>query len=471
MIRILVYEDEPEVVQALVNAFANGLKPGEEIEIIWFETGFDPPRKKSIQPGEPFAPELNPEIVWFDTRDPRRERPIYPIKVEAGYEPWLIRIETQHAAPTWPPQERGKCEWHQEEFREVILDIYHEPSPGRSTEVGRDFADWFELANFRGPRSVITRRGRPLNWPIKYKRFHKKEDPDWDVKCVDKTLSELRNEKEQQIAGRIEAFHVDCLGRNPTKFLSDFDAQSLDAIRATTDRVNERIPKDWHALYFGPDRTVADYLCKYFRLRLYTNKARAIAPISELAEVLLEINQLRGEKPRVVWLDFGEEAIFDNKSATELADTKCIKREGDKIVDEIPVFPPKGDRNLAANLVFFILAKEERVSSTLMETFERCNVFFVSRSDILKHPHVWTVINVGELADSYANFSREYQLAQGEIVEKTIRDRWKVKFRRGSLNPRSFSSKRDSYPLRSRFHPAFHQEQKSKGESTILSVK
>lgn len=431
MIRILVYEDESEVVERLVAAFAKGLEPGEEIEIIWFETGFE----ESIPEEADVADDLKPKVVWFDFHsDPKREHPIYPIKVEAGHEPWRIHIRAQ-SSPTWPPNERAKSEWHQEEFRGVILDIYYESAPGTLTAVGPDFAAWFAQAKFRGPQSVLTRRGRTIGGFRGYKRFHKKEDPNWDVECVDYTLLKLRNEMAKP--GRIEAFHVDYLGRNPTQFISEFNIQCTDATRRPNKRATGRVTKRWTALYFGSHPNVGEFLCKYFGLELF----KAV-PMAELANVMVELNQLRSEKPRVVWLDLGEDAILGNDGAINLTDTKYVERDADdNVTKEIEIFPPDGAHNLGANAVFFILAKEELVSRAVMERLDRCNVFFVQRSEILEYPHIWAATTVADLENAFENYSMEYHSAQGEEVEKEIRAGWKISFRRGSLNERSWNKK------------------------------
>jgi hypothetical protein len=361
MYTILIFEDNEDHARVLLDAIADRLERGETAK-----------------------------IVWWDDRLKEDDRPIYPIEAADGYQGYVCELVTGKRIEVrqLTDGDRGKCSWWQEEFDAAIIDIFIEGT--REDRVGYRYAEWLRMADFRGPVTLITERKNAVNRFTEFGKVHK-GDGDWAGKTADRMLRGIRRPKARE--ERRHRLHVNFRGRKPEYVRRYLEDETLAQA------------ENWYSICFGNDKRTARQLREFFNLPRYNfNNAEVIA-VSEFAKTLVKIDNRPRARPRVVWVDLGEDSVIDDGVIGPL-------------VDQNPAFQPDNPA-LAANPIFVFLAEEEAVGTASIELLSRCNGFVARRSDIVNFPSVWIGTRVLELARAYADFR---EAARGRLDKRPWSD-------------------------------------------------
>lgn len=151
--KVLIYDDEEEVVDNIISETRKTLGPSDSREFVHFRRGFN----------------------W--DRGKYRED-LHPAELPSGYEPDVFVVTAANIT-----RKKGKHVWWQAEFAGAILDIYDEGGE----PLGNKFADWLNLAEFDGPIVVISKgpqRGDHFGRLRSYETVSKTKE-NWPAKVVE----------------------------------------------------------------------------------------------------------------------------------------------------------------------------------------------------------------------------------------------------------------------------------------------
>jgi hypothetical protein len=343
----LLFEDEQDAGEQLLNELTRQ-SGDDEHRVVWFKRGFDPPAGRQV----------------------------YPVSVEDGFElPEVFAVTKAGRRPLDSAQT-----WRQSQFDAAILDLILQK---RGIPVGFDYAEWLELAGFRGPVVIVSQQDRDQRQfkSLDILHLHKLED-EWERRAINRVLIGTRAGVTGERKPQRRFLPVNYLGREPITLLSSFYAQSGGT------------QQDWRCIYFGRDEQFEKHLRQFFDLKPYASD-KVIYPISDLENVLKEADK-QGRKPKVVFIDCEAWVEKDDEN----------NERTNRLTDSLARLACAAFSGLAARPIGMFLGKLDackRERSALAGS----NAVFVQRDKLLTAPSVWAGEAVERFAISYSRLWEE----------------------------------------------------------------
>lgn len=265
--KVLMFEDDREHGLAVLDAIEAELKPGETVEVTWFNWPFSMPSNAQRELGLPYP-----------IRVPKRRRPeVYEV---------TSRGVQNHI---------GGEEYWQGQFDAAIFDVIFK---NNSMPVGEWFASWMAYARFRGlvfMVSIAPIANVPATLP-NLRTVTRKADGDWAKQIA------------QGIAG--------VPPRGPRETLTDFRGRSQDRLFGDFWASRREPPPRAPIAYFGNDGKLAQSLSAFFAIPLAGDGT--ILPLDQAEKVLQADRKAVPVLPGVIVVDCGPDGTVDDALINEI---------------------------------------------------------------------------------------------------------------------------------------------------------